>query len=72
MSDDKGKPVDEAGPSMPVEILGFDEVPEPVRSSMWFPKIGWLDNLQQYDLKESGLRKSSLQERSASTISSVR
>jgi translation initiation factor IF-2 len=28
MSDDKGKPVDEAGPSMPVEILGFDEVPE--------------------------------------------
>ena len=28
MSADKGKPVDEAGPSMPVEILGFDEVPE--------------------------------------------
>jgi translation initiation factor IF-2 len=28
MIDDKGKRVKEAGPSMPVEILGLDEVPE--------------------------------------------
>jgi len=28
MSNDKGEPVEEAGPSMPVEILGFAEVPQ--------------------------------------------
>jgi translation initiation factor IF-2 len=28
MSDDKGKPIDEAGPSTPVEVTGFDSVPE--------------------------------------------
>lgn len=28
MADDKGRPVNEAGPSMPVEVLGFSEVPD--------------------------------------------
>ena len=28
MVDDKGRPVSEAGPSMPVEVLGFSEVPD--------------------------------------------
>ena len=28
MFDDKGRPVKEAGPSMPVEVLGFEELPE--------------------------------------------
>jgi translation initiation factor IF-2 len=28
LNDDRGKPVSEAGPSTPVEVLGFDELPE--------------------------------------------
>ena len=28
MSNDQGEPVEEAGPAMPVEILGFSEVPQ--------------------------------------------
>ena len=37
MTDEAKKPTAEAGPSIPVEILGLDEAPMPAMSSLWLP-----------------------------------